>query len=108
VEAGESVGGHPQDSLDQRRLKGYPDPVPLRARPDLKWEPFVDDVNPKRFYDTLPTGPWAGKAADIKVVEDEIKEYYGLMGWDERGIPTSEELKRLGLDSVVNKLDEIR
>lgn len=49
-----------------------------------------------------------GKAPMESFVDDEIKEYYQERGWDERGIPTSQELKRLGLESVDKKLEEIR
>jgi len=41
-------------------------------------------------------------------VDRDVKEYYRQMGWDERGILSSEELRRLGLQSVDKKLDEIR
>jgi aldehyde:ferredoxin oxidoreductase len=80
----------------------------LIGGPDLRWSPYADDVNPARFYEPQPSGPWEGKAPDPKVVDGEIKEYYEEMGWDERGIPTSEELRRLGLDKVDRKLEEIR
>jgi len=95
-------------ATDARRIIDTQRAALLIGGPDLKWKPYVDDVNPGRFYEPLPTGPWKGKFPDPKVVDDEVKEYYSLMGWDERGIPTSEELRRLGLDSVDKKLEEIR
>ena len=38
--------------------------------------------------------------------EEAKMEYYKLVGWDEEGIPTPEELKRLGLEDVNRKLRE--
>jgi len=40
-------------------------------------------------------------------VNAEVREYYDQMGWDENGIPTSNELRRLGLGTVDKKLNEI-
>jgi len=93
---------------DSRRIINTQRAALLLGGPDLRWRPYVDDRNPDRFYEPLPSGPWKGKAADREVVDDEVKEYYQLLGWDDRGIPASEELRRLGLDSVDKKLDEIR
>ncbi|TEU10369.1 aldehyde ferredoxin oxidoreductase [Candidatus Bathyarchaeota archaeon] len=95
-------------ATDARRIIDIQRAALLIGGPDLTWKPYVDDVNPERFYEPLPTGPWKGKFPDPKVVDDEVKEYYRQIGWDERGIPTSKELRRLGLDSVDKKLDEIR
>jgi len=95
-------------ATDARRIIDIQRAALLIGGPDLRWKPYVDDVNPERFYEPLPSGPWKGKFPDPKVVDDEVKEYYQLMGWDEYGIPTSKELRKLGLDSVDKKLDEIR
>ena len=65
-------------------------------------------MNPERFYEPLPSGPHKGKASVRAEVDRDVKEYYNQMGWDERGVPSSEELRRLGLQSVDKKLDEIR
>jgi aldehyde:ferredoxin oxidoreductase len=70
----------------------------LIGGPDAKW--FGSDVNPPRFYEPLPTGPCKGKAPKPEDVEKMNKEYYKTVGWDERGIPTSETLKKLGLSNV--------
>ena len=95
-------------ATDARRIINIQRAALLIGGPDLRWKPYIDDKNPERFYEPLPSGPWKGKTADGKVVDDEVKEYYRELGWDENGIPTSEELRRLGLDSVDRKLDEIR
>ncbi|MCW4035800.1 MAG: aldehyde ferredoxin oxidoreductase C-terminal domain-containing protein, partial [Candidatus Bathyarchaeota archaeon] len=95
-------------STDARRIIDIQRAALLIGGPDLRWRPYVDDRNPERFYEPLPSGPWRGKAPDRRVVDDEVKEYYRRLGWDENGVPTSKELRRLGLDSVDKKLDEIR
>jgi aldehyde:ferredoxin oxidoreductase len=69
----------------------------LVGGPDIKWNPDADDENPPRFYEPLPTGPEKGRTTDRTKVAQEKKSYYASLGWDERGIPTKETLKRLRL-----------
>ncbi len=78
----------------------------LLGGPDLKWNPKVHDDNPPRFYEPLPSGPYAGKKVDRAKFEESKKEYYEAVGWDENGIPKSEVLKRLGLEDVDRMLEE--
>jgi aldehyde:ferredoxin oxidoreductase len=57
-----------------------------------------NDILPKRlFEDSFTKGP----AKDVFLKRDEfqksLQEYYSLRGWDEKGTPTSEKLKELGL-----------
>jgi aldehyde:ferredoxin oxidoreductase len=56
-----------------------------------------DDANPPRFYEPLPSGPDKGMKVDEAVEKKDLQEAYRARGWDERGIPTSETLERLGL-----------
>jgi len=70
----------------------------LLGGPDAKW--VGKDENPPRFYEPLPTGPYKGRAPKKKEVEKMNAEYYQAVGWDEKGIPTSETLKKLGLENV--------
>jgi len=79
----------------------------LLGGPDLFWSP-KDDDNPPRFYEPLPTGPYKGKTADRKQFEEMKKTYYESVGWDENGIPTSETLKKLGLEDVDGVLNKLR
>lgn len=79
----------------------------LVGGPELRWVPRIHDDNPPRFYDPLPSGPYAGKTVDKAEFEREKKEYYESVGWDENGIPKSEELERLGLERVREKLKEL-
>ncbi len=80
----------------------------LLGGPDIKWDPTVHDDNPPRYYEPLPSGPYKDKTTDRKAVEEMKKQYYEAIGWDERGIPKSEVLKKLGLEDVDRLLDKLR
>ena len=80
----------------------------LLGGPDLKWNPTVDDDNPARFYDPLPTGPCKGQAADKASVKNKVKQYYAQAGWDQNGIPTTETLLKLKLEDVDKSLNKMR
>ncbi|MEM2154800.1 MAG: aldehyde ferredoxin oxidoreductase C-terminal domain-containing protein [Nitrososphaeria archaeon] len=80
----------------------------LLGGPDIKWDPKIDDDNPKRFYDPLPSGPYRGSSLDKAIFEKDKKEYYDALGWDDKGIPTTEELKRLGLEEIDKRLESLR
>ncbi|MEM1586765.1 MAG: aldehyde ferredoxin oxidoreductase C-terminal domain-containing protein [Candidatus Bathyarchaeia archaeon] len=80
----------------------------LLGGPDLKWDPRVHDDVPSRWYEPLSKGPCSGKALEKNRIQEEVKEYYRIVGWDENGIPTSEELKRLGLEDVDKRMEPLR
>jgi aldehyde:ferredoxin oxidoreductase len=80
----------------------------LLGGPDLKWRPGIDDANPMRFYEVLPSGPYKGKSADRAKVEQDKKKYYEAAGWDKNGIPRSEILRKLGLQDVDKALGKLR
>jgi aldehyde:ferredoxin oxidoreductase len=80
----------------------------LVGGPDLRWNPDLDDENPPRFYEPLPSGPARGKTTDRMRVREDKKKYYASLGWDERGIPTPETLKRLGIENLDSALRNIR
>ncbi|MEM2888629.1 MAG: aldehyde ferredoxin oxidoreductase C-terminal domain-containing protein [Candidatus Bathyarchaeia archaeon] len=80
----------------------------LLGGPDLQWVPLKDDDVPLRWYTPLGAGPYKGKAVDRERLNRDRKEYYEAIGWDENGVPLSTELRRLGLQDVDVKLDEIR
>ncbi len=80
----------------------------LLGGPDLKWNPSVDDDNPPRFYEPLPTGPCKGKAASKASVRKKVQQYYSQAGWDGNGVPTSEILRKLALLDVDEALGEVR
>jgi aldehyde:ferredoxin oxidoreductase len=76
--------------------------------PDLIWDAEEHDENPPRWYEPLPSGPQEGNAPSREECMRLRREYFEMMGWDERGIPTTEELRKLGLDTVDNALQELR
>ena len=80
----------------------------LLGGPDIVWDPDKDFDNPARYYEPLPSGPYKGKATDRKVVEEMKRNYYKVMGWDERGIPTKETLEKLGLGQVDMYIRQLR
>ncbi|HDO42301.1 MAG TPA: aldehyde ferredoxin oxidoreductase, partial [Candidatus Bathyarchaeota archaeon] len=63
---------------------------------------------PSRWYEPLTKGPYANSVVEKSKMQEAIKEYYKTIGWDENGIPLSKELKRLGLEDVDKKLEQIR
>ncbi len=53
-----------------------------------------DDLPPRLKTEPAKTGPAKGKVNGIDVMRPE---YYKVRGWDDKGAPTKETLKRLGL-----------
>jgi len=80
----------------------------LLGGPDLTWNPTLDDDNPARFYEPLPTGPCKGQAADKASVKQKVHQYYEQAGWDQNGIPTHETLSKLELTYVDESLRKLR
>lgn len=80
----------------------------LLGGPDLKWSPKIHDDNPPRFYEPLASGPYKGRTVQKAKVLKAKQKYYGEAGWDENGIPTSESLRRLGLENVDTALGKLR
>ncbi|NIQ07954.1 MAG: aldehyde ferredoxin oxidoreductase [Candidatus Korarchaeota archaeon] len=78
----------------------------LLGGPDVSW--LEQDENPPRFYDPLPTGPYTGRKVEKEEVHAKRSQYYRQVGWDERGIPTSQTLRELSLPTVDKKLGELR
>jgi aldehyde:ferredoxin oxidoreductase len=62
----------------------------------------ADDRLPDRFLHLdRKTGGAAGSLPDMARL---LPEYYALRGWDKRGFPTPDTLRRLGLDEVAGDL----
>jgi aldehyde:ferredoxin oxidoreductase len=80
----------------------------LLGGPDIVWEPLVDDENPPRFYEHLPSGPFKGKTTDKKRVQDRRGTYFETLGWDEKGVPTLETLTKLNLADVNPLMERLR
>jgi len=80
----------------------------LIGGPDVKWEPVKDDDNPPRFYEPLPSGPYKGKTTDRARVAEKLQAYFSTLGWDDRGIPTKETLKKLDLAFLEKSMATLR
>ena len=80
----------------------------LIGGPDVFWKPDVDDDNPPRFYEPLPTGPYKGITTDKEVVQKNKQFYFAEMGWDNRGVPTEEMLRKLDLADVEGEMKKLR
>jgi len=80
----------------------------LMGGPDVFWRPLEDDDNPPRFYEPLPSGPYRGKTTDRGQVEQKRRAYFETLGWDERGVPTEEGLRRLGLGDLEPAVKRLR
>ncbi|MHB0868683.1 MAG: aldehyde ferredoxin oxidoreductase family protein [Chloroflexota bacterium] len=67
-----------------------------------------DDRLPKRFFAPPMKGSLAEKqqAIDPAKMEEAIRSYYYLMGWDESGVPTRPTLERLDLAWAADDLAE--
>jgi aldehyde:ferredoxin oxidoreductase len=57
----------------------------------------ADDTLPARMLEPVPGGPRAGSRSRL---HENLKTYYQLRGWDERGVPTREKLDELGLEDL--------
>lgn len=80
----------------------------LLGGPDVRWNPRKHDDNPPRFYEPLPTGPYAGSLVPREEVSKNLVEYYRQLGWDDLGIPTEETLRKLGLYDAVDVVRALR
>jgi aldehyde:ferredoxin oxidoreductase len=64
-----------------------------------------DDTLPKKFFKPLGgTGPTSGIAVGKQEFEDALNMYYGLHRWTNDGVPTSDALKKSGIDWAVEYL----
>lgn len=80
----------------------------LLGGPDVFWDTEKDDDNPPRWYTPLPSGPYQGSAPKREDVLAERQKVYADMGWDNRGIPTTGELTKLGLTDVDTNIKHLR
>jgi aldehyde:ferredoxin oxidoreductase len=80
----------------------------LLGGPDVYWDPRVDDDNPPRFYEPLPSGPLKGTTVKKEEVDKLKRTYYEAAGWDEYGLPKKEVLEKLGIGEVGKALEKVR
>ena len=66
------------------------------------------DVNPPRFYEPLPDGPFKGMAVDKAKEVAAVQEYYATLGWDKKGIPTTAALQKYGLEAFDSLMAPLR
>ena len=63
-----------------------------------------DDRLPERFHQPLAAGPLKGFKLGKEKFEEAKKTYFGMMGWDEKGIPRREKLQELDIEWVAEEL----
>ncbi len=61
----------------------------------------ADDQLPKRLLTPTAEGGHEGHVPDIEL---QLREYYQVRGWDDKGVPTKEKLEELGLLDIVGEL----
>ncbi|MEM1900239.1 MAG: tungsten-containing formaldehyde ferredoxin oxidoreductase [Zestosphaera sp.] len=71
-----------------------------------RWDRTMDYPPIRWFSEGLKKGPLRGQHLDKDKYDALLSEYYKLRGWDERGIPKKETLKKLGLEYVVPELEK--
>jgi aldehyde:ferredoxin oxidoreductase len=63
------------------------------------------DIPPARWFkEPLTQGPLKGAKLDKEKFDAMLSKYYRKRGWDERGIPRKNTLKKLGLSDVAGQL----
>ena len=91
--------------LDEAELKEIGERISnlMRAYNALHGITRADDRLPRRF--TEEPSPSPGALGEVAHAEEMLDEYFELRGWDpERGWPTAETLRRLGLHDAVERL----
>ncbi len=61
-----------------------------------------DDRIPERFYEPMRGGTLQGHFIDREQFSAAIKLYYGMMGWDQHGVPTRAKLEELGVGWIAD------
>jgi len=63
--------------------------------------PADDKISDRFFKDSFTKGKAKGITLSEKDFQKSLKEYYSIRGWDEKGIPTKEKIKNLGLQKYI-------
>ncbi len=63
-----------------------------------------DDWLPNRFFGPQTSGNLSKTAVDKTELSAAIKTYYGMMGWNEEGVPRLETLQSLGIGWAHEKM----
>ena len=59
---------------------------------------------PRMVEEEVPTGPAKGKKISVENLNWLLDRYYHLRGWDGNGIPTVEQLQKIGLPECIKDL----
>jgi len=71
------------------------------------WSREMDMPPAKWFKQPLTRGPLKGSRLDYDSYNQLLDYYYEIRGWDKRGVPTRETLRKLGLDYVIPTLEKV-
>lgn len=63
-----------------------------------------DDYLPERMYTPVRAGTLKGHFIDRNAYEQALKLYYGMMGWNEDGVPQKSKLEELGIGWIWEKI----
>ncbi len=71
-------------------------------------DPGSEDVLPPKLWKPVPDGPSKGRRAFVSEEDFRacLRKFYLIRGWDERGRPTGETVRSLGIDRLLR--DQIR
>jgi aldehyde:ferredoxin oxidoreductase len=65
----------------------------------------ADDKLPDRMFEPMRGGTLKGHFIDREAFAEGVQLYYGMMGWDEGGVPTRAKLEELGVGWIWNLLN---
>jgi aldehyde:ferredoxin oxidoreductase len=60
----------------------------------------ADDQLPSRMTEPVRRGKKEGWMVERKELEESVKTYYGMMGWDEKGVPRKAKLAELAIGNL--------
>lgn len=63
-----------------------------------------DDRLPNRFFEPMRAGTLQGHSIDHRQFAEALQLYYGMMGWDQQGMPALAKLEELGVGWIWNRL----
>jgi len=64
-----------------------------------------DDTLPERFFEPMRGGTLKGHKIDREQFKDALHLYYGMMGWNEQGIPSRAKLEELNVGWIQSLLE---
>lgn len=64
----------------------------------------ADDRLPERFFEPMRDGTLRGHAIDRDQFNAALRLYYGMMGWDEQGVPSRAKLEELAVGWIWDRL----